>query len=78
MGGKKNILKNEQPTINFAYACVVSIKNIKKDEKFSEENIWVKRPGTGKIKAENYFKIIGKKAKKSIKNNSQITWNDIQ
>jgi N-acetylneuraminate synthase len=78
LGGKKNILKEEQPTIDFAYACVVSTKNIKKDEIFSKENIWVKRPGTGEIKAKDYFKIIGKKAKYDISNNKQLSKLDIK
>jgi len=78
LGGKKNILKEEQPTIDFAYACVVSIKNIKKGEKFSKENIWVKRPGTGQIKAKEYFKIIGKKATQNILSDKQLTELDIQ
>ena len=78
LNGHKTILKDEKPTINFAYSCVVSITNIKKDEIFSEKNIWVKRPGTGKIKAENYKKIIGKKAKRGILKNTQLTWRDIK
>tara|TARA_B110000438_G_C15811966_1_gene650057 strand:+ start:574 stop:1611 length:1038 start_codon:yes stop_codon:yes gene_type:complete len=77
LGGKKNILKEEQPTIEFAYACVVSIKNIKKGDKFSKDNIWVKRPGTGQIKAKEYSKIIGKKAKQDILSDRQLTKLDI-
>jgi N-acetylneuraminate synthase len=56
LGGKKEILKEEKPTIDFAYACVVAIKDIKKGEKFSMDNIWVKRPGTGQIKALDFKK----------------------
>lgn len=78
MGGHKTILAEEQPTIDFAYACVVSIKDIKKYDVFSEENLWVKRPGTGKIKAEKYFKILGRKAKRNMPKNTQLTWSDIQ
>ena len=74
LGGSKTILKEEQPTINFAYACVVATKNIKKGEQFSKENIWVKRPGTGEIKAEFYESILGKKAKQEIKKDKQIKW----
>lgn len=77
LGGTKNILKEEQPTINFAYACVVSIKNIKKGEKLTKNNIWVKRPGTGEIKAENYEKILGKKTTTSIIKDAQLRWNQI-
>ena len=78
IGGNKTILKDEKSTIDFAYSCVVSISNIKKDEIFSEKNIWVKRPGTGKIKAEKYHQIINKKAKKNILKNTQLTWSDIK
>ena len=78
LNGHKTILKQEKPTINFAYSCVVSIINIKKDEIFTEKNIWVKRPGTGKIMAENYKKIIGKTAKRNILRNTQLMWSDIK
>jgi sialic acid synthase SpsE len=78
LGGKKIILKEEQPTINFAYACVVSMENIKKGEKLSRANIWVKRPGTGEIKAYHYEKLIGKIACKDIPKDTQLHWNQIK
>ena len=72
LGGSKQILKEERPTMDFAYACVVTIKDIAKGEEFSKENIWVKRPGTGEIKAIEYNKILGKKAKSDIKKDTQL------
>ncbi|MFZ0183412.1 MAG: N-acetylneuraminate synthase family protein [Nitrosotalea sp.] len=77
LGGHKTILKEEKVTIDFAYACVVTIKDIQKGEKFSEDNIWVKRPGTGQILAKEYSGLIGKKAKRTILKNTQLRWNDI-
>lgn len=77
LGGEKGILKEEKPTIDFAYACVVSIKDIKKGDKFTENNIWVKRPGTGEIKAVDYKKIIGKSAKCDIKKDAQLCWSNV-
>ena len=76
--GKKEILKEEKPTINFAYSCVVSIKDIKKGEIFTKDNIWVKRPGTGEIKAKYFYDVIGKKAAVSIQKNKQIEWKMIE
>ena len=64
--GKKKIAKEEIVTSKFAFASVVSIKKIKKNEKLSKENVWVKRPGTGEILAENLNQVIGKKAKINI------------
>ena len=78
LNGSKTILKEEQPTIDFAYACVVSIKDIKAGQIFSKENIWVKRPGTGEIKAIDYNNILGKTAKSNLTMNSQIKWKDIK
>ena len=49
-------------TIDFAYATIVSIKPIKKGEKFTKDNIWVKRPGKNGILAEFYDEILGKEA----------------
>lgn len=72
LGGKKEAAKEEKPTINFAFASVVSIKDIKKGEKFTKKNIWVKRPGTGDFLAEDYNKIIGKKSKTFVKSGIQI------
>lgn len=78
LGGHKSILKEEKPTIDFAYACVVSIKNIKKGDVFTKDNVWVKRPGTGEIKAEQYEKILDKKATQDIPRDTQLRWNHIK
>lgn len=77
LGGSKSILEEEKPTIDFAYACVVAIKDIRNGEYFTKDNIWVKRPGTGDIKAESYNKILGKKSRKVIKRDTQIKWDMI-
>ncbi|WP_034041083.1 N-acetylneuraminate synthase [Wocania ichthyoenteri] len=76
-GGIKAPAKEEQVTIDFAFATVCSIKEIKKGEIFTEDNIWVKRPGTGEILAENYKDILGKKATKNINIDEQIKYSDI-
>jgi N-acetylneuraminate synthase len=78
LGGNKSILAEEKPTIDFAYACVVSIRPINKGEKFSRQNIWVKRPGTGDIKAVDYELITGKESLTDIAVDEQITWNDVK
>lgn len=77
-GGKKGPTKEEQTTIDFAFACVVSMNKIKKGETFSENNIWVKRPGNGEIKAKHYESIVGKKATRDIESDEQIRWSDIK
>lgn len=78
LGGNKEILKEEQPTIDFAYACVVAIKDIEKGSPLNEDNIWVKRPGTGEIKAVHFESILGKQALCNIQKNRQIKWSDLE
>lgn len=58
-GGKKEAAKEEQVTIDFAYASVVTIAEIKEGETFTRDNLWVKRPGTGDYLAEDYEALIG-------------------
>ena len=75
-GGKKEPAKEEQVTIDFAFATVVSIQPIKKGETLTKENLWVKRPGTGEILAESYNELLGKVALRDIENDEHLSWND--
>lgn len=72
----KKAAKQEQVTIDFAFASVVSIKDIKKGEVLSMDNIWVKRPGLGGISAAEFENILGKKALRDIENDTQLSYED--
>ncbi|MDC1322623.1 N-acetylneuraminate synthase family protein [Pseudomonadales bacterium] len=61
-GGEKGPVPEEQATIDFAFATVVSIAPIKAGDIFTTDNIWVKRPGTGAILADRFEQILGKTA----------------
>ncbi len=76
-GGFKTILPEEQPVIDFAYATVVSIKPIRKGETFTLQNIWVKRPGLGPIKAERLEEVLGKAATRDLAADAHIQPGDI-
>ncbi len=74
LGGSKTILPEEQPTIDFAYACVVTTTDVQAGVELTTENIWVKRPGTGEIKALHYTELLGRKVKEALPRNTQIKW----
>lgn len=76
-GGAKTILPEEQPVINFAYASVVTIKPVKRGQKFSLENVWVKRPGTGPILSEDFNKVLNKVAARDLPADVQVQPKDI-
>lgn len=78
LGGQKNILEEENRTAEFAYACVVTTKDVEKGDFFTTDNIWVKRPGTGEIRAQNYDNILNRKALRNIKKNTQLEWSLIE
>jgi len=78
IGGKKEPAAEEQVTIDFAFATVVSTKPIKKGERLTKENIWVKRPGTGEIHAKHYEEILGKRALNDIEEDEHLKWSDFE
>jgi N-acetylneuraminate synthase len=76
LGGGKGILPQEQPTIDFAYATVVSTKDIAEGDLLCAENLWVKRPGTGEILAEHYESLLGRNTLRFLPKNTQLRWSD--
>ena len=70
--GKKEPIQEELITMNFAFSSVVSRRFINKGSKFNENNICLKRPGNGDFLSKDFRKILGKIAKKDIKENIQI------
>jgi sialic acid synthase SpsE len=77
-GGHKGLTAEEQVTMDFAFATVVTISAIKKGEKFTGNNIWVKRPGTGDIRAEDFESILEKIASSDIAIDTHLSLNDIE
>ena len=72
LGGTKEIANEEGVTSAFAFASVVADCDIKKGEKLSSKNLWVRRPGTGHFLAKDYDLLIGKKVKLDIARGEQI------
>lgn len=77
-GGAKTVLADEKPVIDFAYATVVTIRPVKRGEKLSLENIWVKRPGTGKILADRLEAVLGRVALRDLETDVQLDPADIE
>lgn len=78
LGGKKAPIQEEQVTIDFAYATVVTIADIKAGDVFTTDNVWVKRPGTGQILAKDFEQILGKIATVDISTDTHLTWDMIE
>ena len=76
-GGAKGPAPEEQVTMDFAFATLVTIAPVRAGEAFTEQNLWAKRPGTGAIPAERYEEILGKRARKDIERDTHLTPDDI-
>jgi N,N'-diacetyllegionaminate synthase len=69
--GVKLPSKSEEKNKNIARKSIVAIKNIKKGEIFTEENIGIKRPGRG-ISPMKWDEVLGKIAKKDFNEDELI------
>ncbi len=71
LGSSRLKMKKAEKNLLNLRRSIFAAKNIKKNVKIMKDKILVKRPKIG-IGAENFFKIIGKHAKKNIKKNDPI------
>lgn len=77
-GGHKSRLEEEQPVIDFAYATVVTIAPVNAGESFSEDNVWVKRPGTGPIPAAELDRVLGRTATRDLPADVHVKPDDVE
>jgi N-acetylneuraminate synthase len=76
-GGKKTVLPEEQPVIDFAYATVVTTRPVSAGELFSHDNVWVKRPGTGEILAAELENVVGRPATRDLPADVHVRKEDV-
>lgn len=69
--GIKKASKSERKNINIVRKSLVAKRTIQKGEKFSEQNLTTKRPGSG-ISAMRYEEYLGKRALKTYKKDELI------
>lgn len=76
-GGRKGAVKEEQVTMDFAFASVVADREIPSGHVLTEADIWVKRPGTGDFSADDYENLIGKTVKNKVLKGNQLKKDDL-
>ena len=74
---RKNFSKDEKNIQKVARKSLVSARELKKNTIIKKSDILFKRPGTG-ISPNDFNKIIGKKIKRTIKNNRLIMLKNIK
>jgi N-acetylneuraminate synthase len=73
-GGSKGPVDEEATVIEFAFSSVVAIQDIKIGDTLDEDNLWVKRPGTGPFFAKDYDSLLGKVATSDIMKGDHIEY----
>ena len=77
LGDEKAIRPREECIRSWAFRSIVSVMDMKAGSVIRPEMIWSKRPGTG-IPSYKMDEVIGKKAKRDIKANTLLSWNDFE
>ncbi len=72
-GDSKDAVDAESPTIAFAFASVVVTEDLNVGDVFTEDNLWLRRPGGGDFNANDYDKLIGNTLVAPIKKGSRLT-----
>jgi sialic acid synthase SpsE len=78
IGGGKGPVAEEQVTMDFAFATVVTIEPVRAGEPFTKSNLWVKRPGSGAIAAEHYDSLLGRVAARDLSADVHLDPSDVQ
>ncbi len=79
-GNEKKIFNEEKQIVAWARESVVTIKSIKKNQKFTRNNIATKRPSpkTSQVPANKFYNILGKKAKKNLNKDEILKYSEIK
>ena len=75
---RKHRSKPEEDVYRFARASVVADRDLAEGSTLTENDIWVRRPGSGPIAASDYDTLIGKTLKNSKQFNEFIDWSDLE
>jgi sialic acid synthase SpsE len=75
-GARKAVFERERPIRAWAHHSVVTLRAITAGEPFSDENVWVKRPGTG-IPAAELHRVIGHAAARDLPADALVDWEDV-
>jgi N-acetylneuraminate synthase len=79
-GNKKIIHREEKQIVAWARASVVSVKDLKRGDKLTKDNIVTKRPSpkNNQIAAKFYNSLINRAIKKNIKKNTVLNFSDLK
>lgn len=75
-GSRKAVFDREREIRAWAHHSVVTLRPVAAGEAFGEENVWVKRPGTG-IPAAELDRVLGRTATRDVPADALLSWEDV-
>lgn len=75
-GTRKEVFERERPIRAWAHHSVVTLRPVAAGETLGEDNVWVKRPGTG-IPAADLDRVLGRSAAHDLPADALLTWEDV-
>lgn len=75
-GRSKQVYEREREIRAWAHHSVVTLRPVAAGEHFTEENVWVKRPGVG-IPAADLDRVLGRRAFRDLPADALLSWEDL-
>lgn len=75
-GARKAVFEREREIRAWAHHSVVTLRAVSAGESFGEQNVWVKRPGTG-IPAAELDRVLGRSAARDLPADALLSWEDV-
>ena len=75
-GTRKEVFDRERPIRDWAHHSVVTLRPVAAGETLGEDDVWVKRPGTG-IPAAELYSVLGRRAARDLAADVLLTWEDV-
>lgn len=78
-GGHKGPVAEEQVTIDFAFASLVAVHELRPGDVLTVDNLWARRPGTGDFSAaEDYDRLLGRRILRPVTAGAQLCRADVE
>ncbi|MEM6385419.1 MAG: N-acetylneuraminate synthase family protein [Pseudomonadota bacterium] len=67
----------EEAVYRFARGSIVADKDLPEGHVIGDGDIWARRPGSGEIPVYDFDEVVGKRLKRAVVRNTQLTWGDL-
>lgn len=74
---KKHRSSAEEKVYAFARSSIVADRDLEAGHTIGSDDIWARRPGSGQISGDQFDAVIGRRLKRAVCFNEQLSWDDL-